>query len=305
MIEWLRRSIGPTEAKLAASLLVVALLLVLRWAVLRALRGRVEDVAAWYRARKAAGYVTTVVAVLVLAAIWAAGFRDLATFLGLLSAGVAIALADLLKNIAGWVYIVLRRPFWLGDRIQVGEHAGDVVDVRLFRFSLLEIRNWVESDQSTGRIIHLPNGKVFTEPIANFTQGFEFIWHEIPVLITFESDWERAEAIFREVLRSVAPDVASRAGEAIRRAGRAFLIHYQHLDPTVYVSVRDSGVLLTGRLLVPARRRRSVDQDVWKGLLRAFAAEPQVELAYPTIRTYLPDPLRLEGEMPGSGRGTP
>src|SRR3989442_7605528 len=87
-----------------------------------------------------------------------------------------------LVNLAGWVFIIWRSPFALGDRIQIGQHAGDVIDVRLFQFTLNEIGNWVQADQSTGRIIHIPNGKVLTEVIANYSEGVQYIWHEIPSL---------------------------------------------------------------------------------------------------------------------------
>ncbi len=160
----------------------------------------------------------------------------------------------------------------------------------MFRFSILEIRNWVQADQSTGRIIHVPNGLTFTHPTANFTEGFPFIWHEIGVTITFESDWERARDIVQEVIEEHAPDPKEAGAVAdLEKASMHYFIRYRHLTPTVYLRVLDSGVQVTGRLLVPARQRRSVDSEVWSGILRAFAAEPSVELAYPTIRHYRAD----------------
>ena len=67
--------------------------------------------------------------------------------------------------------------------------------IRIFQFSLIEIGNWGDADQSTGRVIHIPNGIVFTQPQSNYTTGFQHIWHEIPVLVTFESDWKKAKKI--------------------------------------------------------------------------------------------------------------
>ena len=125
-------------------------------------------------------------------------FGSVGTFLGLVSAGIAIALKDPLVNMVGWLFILIRQPFKVGDRIQIGSAAGDVIDIRLFQFSINEIGNWVDADQSTGRIIHIPNGIVFTEPQANYTAGFQYIWHEISVLITFESDWKKAKQILKE-----------------------------------------------------------------------------------------------------------
>lgn len=99
---------------------------------------------------------------------------------------MAIALADVLKNMAGWMYIPSRRPFRVGDRIEIEGTRGDVVDIRLFCFSLMEIGNWVDAEQSTGRLVHVPNGSVFINQVANYTEGFQYIWHEMPVRTFFQ-----------------------------------------------------------------------------------------------------------------------
>jgi small-conductance mechanosensitive channel len=294
-LEALAETLGLSTGQLKAiqSTLVVLVLVLLRWVVLRIIHRRIQDPEVWYRARKIATYTVTLITVFFLLRIWLIQFENFATFLGLLSAGVAIALSDVLKNLAGWAYILARRPFRVGDRIEVGDNTGDVIDIRVFRFSILEIGNWVHADQSTGRIIHVPNGLVFTSPVANFTEGFGFIWHEIRFLITFESDWKRAEAAFAAILGEIAPGITGKAAERIKATAREYRIKYTHLTPAVYVSVEDSGVLLTGRVLVSVRQRRSVDQDIWKKLLEVIAADPSIELAYPTIRTVLQDPIRF------------
>jgi small-conductance mechanosensitive channel len=199
----------------------------------------------------------------------------------------------------GWGYILSRRPFRVGDRIETQDFSGDVIDIRLFRFTILEIGNWVQADHSTGRIVHIPNQVVFTGPIANYTEGFEFIWHEIPILVTFESDWKKAETIIRDVIGKAAPDVTGTALSELRKTAQAYRIKYGHMTPTVYVSVEDSGIRLTARMLVPVRSRRDINQKVWRGVLDAFAAEPAIDLAYPTIRTYLQGPIRIDDH--GSG----
>ncbi|MBZ0199912.1 MAG: mechanosensitive ion channel family protein [Ignavibacteriaceae bacterium] len=80
-------------------------------------------------------------------------------------------------------FILERKPFTVGDRIQTGDVAGDVIDLRIFRFTRMEISNWVDAEQRTGRTIHVPNGKVFTEWQANYSTGFQYIWNEISVLV--------------------------------------------------------------------------------------------------------------------------
>jgi small-conductance mechanosensitive channel len=291
--------LSVNEAKAVISVLVVVAYVFVRWLVLRIVHRQVKDEEVWYRTRKIVTYVAFLLIVLTLVRIWVVPFGDLATYLGLVSAGVAVALADVLKNMVGWAYILSRRPFRVGDRIETQTFSGDVIDIRLFRFTILEIGNWVHGDHSTGRIVHLPNQVVFTGPIANYTEGFEFIWHEIPILVTFESDWKKAETIIREIIGHATPDVTGKALAELRKTAQAYRIKYGHMTPTVYVSVEDSGIQLTARLLVPVRRRRDVNQKVWRGVLDAFAAEPTIELAYPTVRTYLQGPIRIDDH--GSG----
>jgi small-conductance mechanosensitive channel len=278
-------------------LAVLAVLLILRTLIVRYTVRSFEDPTIWYRVRKVANW--TVFGLFLVSAVFiftleGAGLASIVTYLGILSAGVAVALSDLLRNLAGFIYVTARRPFKVGDRIEIDGHAGDVVDLRAFRFSLLEIRNWVEADQSTGRIIHIPCGKVLSEPIANFGAGFQWIWHEVPVLLTFESDWHRGVEVLERVLAEESPDVRSReAAEAIRRASKEYLLSFTHLTPTVYLNVKDSGIELTGRVLCDVRSRRGVTHRIWSALLTEFEADPSLELAYPTVRAFFAEPLQV------------
>lgn len=276
------------------TLFTLILVLVLRRVARRLVATNVEDSDSAYRAHKIINYLATLVFLVTIAFIWIDAFDDLPTYLGLLSAGIAIALSDLLKNMAGWAFIMVRRPLELGDRIEIDGTKGDVVDIRLFRFSLMEVGGWVGADQSTGRLVHVPNGLVFTKELANYTEGFPYIWHEIPVLITFESDWKLAEQLMLQVLKDQAPDIEGAAGTTIRATARRYSIRVGTLSPTVYLTVRDSGVQLTARFLVEVRTRRGREDRIWRAILEAFAEQPTIELAYPTVRTFFQEPIRLD-----------
>jgi small-conductance mechanosensitive channel len=283
---------SETTSEIVGSVAVVVGLFLLRWLILRYVHRKIDDPDVWFRTRRIATYTTTVVAVITLTWIWVDAFDSLPTYLGLVSAGIAIALSDLLKNMAGWMYILIRRPLRIGDRIEVDGTAGDVLDIRLFRFSLMEIGKWVHADQSTGRLVHVPNGIVFTKPVANYTEGFEHIWHEIPVLVTFESNWEKARQIIREEVEA-ASSFDAEALRGLRETARQYQIKIGTLTPIVYLKVEDSGVLLTGRLLARARERRLIDESVWSALLTRFADEDDIDLAYPTVRTFFAGPVAI------------
>lgn len=273
------------------------MLILSRWLVLKIVTRRTEDVRTQYQWKKASAYVTFFFATLVVGRIWFEGIGPVATYLGLLSAGVAIALREPLVNLAAWAFILWRRPFDVGDRVQIGENSGDVIDLRIFQFTLNEIGNWVAADQSTGRVIHVPNGRVFTEPLANYTKGFSFIWNEIAVMVTFESNWQKAKDLLTDIVNRHAQPLAGSAEQEVRKAARRFMIFYTKLTPTVYTSVADSGVVLTLRYLCHPRTRRGSAQAIWEDVLTEFAKATDIDFAYPTQRFY---DNRIEGK-PDSG----
>lgn len=307
MTEWVMDTFGRTEIEVNV-ILTVALLVVfltLRIVLARLIARGVDDVHVVYRARKTLSYTLGVLGLLLLVWIWIGELRNLGTFLGLAVGGMAIALADVLRNIAGWAYISLRRPYRVDDRIEVDGVIGDVIDIRVFRTTLLEIGNWVDADQSTGRIVHLPNGRVFSTHVFNATEGFGYLWHEIPLWVTFESDWRRAEKLMQAALDEAGAHTADEARRRITHASKYYKIRFTHLTPTVYLNVDERGVQLTGRILVDTRRRRAVDQQVWRSLLDGIRDDPSVQIAYPTTRTVFRDPLEIHGDRTVVDPGAP
>ncbi len=268
------------------SITIIFVLWLIRFIAIRIVNRNIEDTAVQYKWRKNLTYFIVFLGAFIVGRIWFEGLQSVATFLGLLSAGLAIALRDPVTDFAGWIFIMWRRPFDVGDRIQIGDTKGDVVDTRVFKFTVLEIGNWVHADQSTGRVIHIPNHKVFTEALANYTSDFEFIWNEIEVLVTFESNWKKAKEILQQIADKHLQDSVKDAENQVRRASKSYMIHYRYLTPIVYTDVKDSGVNLTVRHLSNPRRRRSLGQSIWEDILDAFDKEDDIELAYPTMRIY-------------------
>jgi len=287
---WLHQTLGlspESQWAVANTIIIVLALWLARRILLRGISRRVTDPHAQYRWRKTTAYLAFFIAFVFVVRIWFQGFQQLSTMVGLVSAGIAIALKDPLVNLAGWVFIVWRRPFEMGDRIEVGRGvAGDVIDMRIFAFTLMEIGNWVHADQSTGRVIHIPNGRVFTETVANYSKGFKYIWDEIGVLVTFESNWRDAKSILDEIVRRNAEHLGDDAERRLREVTRRFMIFYSKLTPIVYTSVEDSGVMLTMRYLTEPQARRSRAQAIWEDVLAAFAQRDDIDFAYPTTRYY-------------------
>jgi small-conductance mechanosensitive channel len=272
------------STKILLSLVILVVLWLVRKTTLRFVRKAYQEdterIYAWLKGSQYAFYATVFI---LLTLLWIPAIGNLGTFLGIFSAGLAIAFQDPLINFAGWVFILLRRPFIVKDRIQIGELAGDVVDIGVFQITLLEIGNWVAADQSTGRVLHIPNKKVFTESVANYSQGLAVIWNEVQVMITFESAWQKAKAMLQEIAEKYSETEVQGSEQSLRD----FMISYTHLDPKIYTSIADSGVVLTIRYLCKPRERRTSENMLVEEVLEAILQAEDIDFAYETRRTIM------------------
>ncbi|MBT3168361.1 MAG: mechanosensitive ion channel [Candidatus Cloacimonetes bacterium] len=277
---------SPFIVKIGYSIAVITLFLLLRFIISKIIDKGTSNHKNRYLWHKISKYFTFLLTIILVGRIWTNGVQTIATYFGLLSAGIAIALRDVITNLVGWLFIVGRQPFEIGDRIQIGEHAGDVIDLRPFDFTILEVGNWVDADQSTGRIISIPNGKIFTQELANFDKGFGYIWNEIPIVITFESDWQKAKEILQNIANKQPENISKKMEKQLKKSSKKFMIHYQKLTPKIYTDVIDFGVKLTIRYLCEPRKRRGSTENIWENILIEFAKNKNINFAYPTTRFY-------------------
>ncbi len=283
------RALDPVlRGRVAETIAVVLGLMFVRWVLFRFAVPQVDDANIRFRIRKVITYILVVTGLLLAARAWSDGLAQVGAFFGIVTAGLAIALNQPLTNLAGWLFILWRRPFRIGDRIQVEQYLGDVTDVRLFQFTILEIGNWVNADQHTGRVIHLPNGLVFTKAQANYSTASGLLWNELATTVTFESDWQLAKQLLQEIITRQTLQVRDKTMRTPPPGGGHHVAVWLEGDPGVITSVADSGVVLTMRYRCRPDQRRSSAEKIWEELLLAFAANDRIELAYPTTRFYQP-----------------
>lgn len=240
-----------------------------------------------YHWKKTIQYVLVFVGLLLIGNIWINNFQSITTFLGLLSAGIAIALKDIFVNLAGWLFILWRKPFDVGDRIQIGDFKGDVVDLRMFQFSILEVGNWVDAEQSTGRIVHVPNGMVFSHPQANYSQGFDYIWNEQQLYISLDSDYKKAKQILQGILEEMFKAEYPQFERALKIAHKEHFITFSQYTPTVYSKIHQRGIQLSLRYLCNPRRRRIYEHQISESILDRFVGEKTIRIVYPITSVYM------------------
>jgi len=272
------------QKKILETIFVVAVCYIFMFILIGFINARVKDVKACHIVRKNIIYILSTISIIVVFFIWVQNLNSITLFLGVASAGIALALQEVILCIAGWLLIIVRHPYETGDRVEINGIKGDIIDIRLYQTSMLEIGNWVDADQSTGRIVNFPNSFVFKYPNYNYSRGFEFIWNEIPVLLTFESDWKRGKEIILELANRLAEGMEERVRRKIDIMRNRYMIYYGKLTPIVYVNIKDSGVELTLRYLTESKKRRFTQDELCQNILNAFDQEENVNFAYPTYR---------------------
>ena len=179
---------------------------------------------------------------------------------GLVGAGVAVALQDVLASIAGAFSIGFSRLYTVGDRVQIGDTRGDVIDIGLLRTTLMETGNWVSKDLYNGRLVRIPNSTVLKGTVFNYSQGFQFIWDEIKVQFTNTSDCQFARDMLLRVAKASIGDYLIQAQESWKYISDNFRIANSPLEPIVTLVVNNAS-LEFGLSYVVDYTKRTAKQD--------------------------------------------
>lgn len=274
---------ATSATTVVAAVLVVGVLL-LRGLLLRSVRRQVGRGPVEKQWRRTSWYVALGLCLLVVLPLWVDQLRTIGTFLGLFTAGLAMTLSAPLQCVAGWCHLVTRRPYRIGERVQLGGHVGVVQDITLFSTVLMETGVEGRNGMPTGRLVHVQNRCVFDEVLVTTSRDGPLIWHEVPMVLTFESDWQRGQRL----LRSAVED-ALRSERAMDRrrldATLALLdLDRMHGRVTEHVRAVEHGVEVAVRFPCAPERVRQVEDHVWGEVLAAMVDVQALELAYPTRR---------------------
>jgi small-conductance mechanosensitive channel len=289
LFDRLPRWTGDIPWEWVAALLLLAGAFLAYRVLTRQISSHVADAEKRHRYRKRAGYTIALFVVLVLGVTFFEQIRALGTFLGFIGAGIAIALREYLASFLAWFYIMASGNITLGSRIEVGGVRGDVIDIGVFKLTLVEVRGEGLGDQSSGRLATIPNFKILTDPVLIFTAGSPYVWDEMEFTVTFESDGNKA----REILERVGSEVFDPHREEIeagfRQLEHDYAFRYGVTTPIVYVAVVPSGIQLKLRYLTHVRQRRDNRDRISRRVLELFREAENVEFAYPTSRVYRTD----------------
>ncbi len=214
--------------------------------------------------------ILTLINVIIIFVLWDKYLDNIITIISFVSAALTLALRELIFNFFAGIYIKMKKPFVVEDRIEVNGIKGDVINISSLNFEILEVDNNGNSSQSTGIAITIPNSFALTTPIKNEDKNFKYIWSEIVVKTTLDANVEETKKKLLEIItqNEVVKRIPKKMQNEMEDISLDYRIYYNKLDPIVYMKVVDSHMEFSIRYLVHPKKNRYVEDDVWSKILK-------------------------------------
>jgi small-conductance mechanosensitive channel len=301
MLEFLREWVAahPMSTSIIKYLFWVIVIFLLISFLRRFLRRTLPDVSARYRSQKGVEFLGYLLIVFLTISYFTGNIADFTLAIGLLTAGITITLQELILSIAGSFYIFFVKVYKPGDRIEINGIKGDVIDVDSIYTTMMEIGEWVSSDNYSGRIVKLSNSFVFKGPIYNYSQDFPFVWDEFNLPIRYGSDLELAKQIVVEIATETLSDYVAASLSNWKQVVSKYYIEDAVVDPTLAITMTDNWMQFNLRYIVNYKKRRSTKHLLNEKIGQAvLATNGKVMLASATYELVQIPTIKVETNTP-------
>ncbi|MEW4922649.1 mechanosensitive ion channel domain-containing protein [Algibacter sp. 2305UL17-15] len=277
---------NPTIFSVVKYILLVAFVLILIQLIRRFLKKQVSDTSVRYRSQKGIEIIGYVILILLSLSYFTGNIKGFTLAIGLFSAGIAFTLQELILSIAGSLYIFIVKVYKPGDRIEINGIKGDVIDVDSIYTTMMEIGQWVNSDNYTGRIVKLSNAFVFKGPVYNYSQDFPFIWDAFNLPIRYGSDIELAKSIVIKIASETLSEYTSNSKAQWKAVVNKYYIEDAIVEPSLAITLTDNWIQFNLRYIVDYKKRRiaghllhdKINKEVEKTNGKVILASTTIEL---------------------------
>jgi small-conductance mechanosensitive channel len=217
----------------------------------------------------------------IIAFAFASKLGSIVTFAGLLTAGVAVALQNVILSIVGYFFLIGKFGMRVGDRVQIGGVIGEVIDIGLVRLHLMELGGG-GADAPTGRVVAFSNSIVFQPTAGLYKQipGTNFVWHEITLTLSPDTDYNSIKQRLLEAVGAVLADYHEEMERQNREMEKTVIsMSGNGLRPKIQLRFTSSAVEATIRFPVDLQHAAETDERVSRELLKALDREPKFKLA--------------------------
>jgi small-conductance mechanosensitive channel len=254
---------------------------------------RIKESKTRYSLRKVISILSLATFALAFVSIWIVEAQNILIAFGLVGAGVAIAIQDVFKNFIGGIMIVVNGIYRVGDRIEINQKFGDVIDIGLLYTTLMETREWVAGDQVTGRLTIVPNGAVLAGTIQNYTRDFDFIWDEISIPITYDSDWNEANTKILDIVKMETKQITENAEKRIVEMEGKYYFTKRSLEPAIFLTLTDNWITFDVRYITEVRQRRALHDKLSRMILAEIEKSEKIKIASATLNITEFPPVKL------------
>ncbi len=220
-----------------------------------------------------------IIEVLSLLIVWYDYIQNFMTLISVISAAITISLREMIVNFFAGIYIKVKRPFKVEDRIQIGDIKGDVMNISTFGFDILEVSTEKENGQSTGIVVSFPHSVILTTPVKNISKGFKYIWNELVVKIDFHCDLVKNKQELYKIVNSIETikNIPRKMKNQILEIGADSRVYFNKYDPIIYTKIVDNHIELTIRYLMHPKKARYVESVIWNKIYEAYQ-EKKIQL---------------------------
>lgn len=213
-----------------------------------------------------------VIEVMFLFIAWGGFLKNIMTLISVLSAAMTIALREIILNFFCGLYIRIKKPFRIEDRIQIDDIKGDVMNIFALGFEILEVSTKEENGQSTGVIITYPNSVVFSKPIKNINKGFKYIWDEITINIRLDCDLKKNKQEIYKIVNNIETikSIPRKMQNEIQAISSENRVYFNNYDPIIYTKIVNDHIELNVRYLMHPKKARYVESVIWNKIYMAF-----------------------------------
>lgn len=278
MHEWMLDH--PISVSIGKYLLWLALVVFVLSLIRRALKRKLPDSTVRYNTQKAIELIAYGFIALLTISYFTGNIKDFTLAIGLLSAGITITLQELILSIAGSFYIFFVGVYKPGDRIEINGIKGDVIDIDSMYTTMMEIGEWVKSDNYSGRIVKLSNAFVFKGPVYNYSMDFPFVWDEFTIPIHYQSNMEKARSIIITAATEILQEYVDESVKKWKEVVAKYYIEDAQVEPTLSLKMTDNWAEFTLRYIVDYKKRRGTKNQLNSRILALIqSAGPEVRLA--------------------------
>ena len=247
---------NPLVWSIIKFLILAIIILVIVKLIRKQLKKNISNTNIRYKSQKGVEITGYVLLVIIAITYFTGTIKDFTLIIGLFTAGIAFTLQELILSIAGSLYIFLVKVYAPGDRIEINGIKGDVIDVDSVYTTMMEIGEWVSSNNYSGRIVKLSNAFVFKGPIYNYSQDFPFIWDEFNLPIRYGSDVDLAKSIVIKIASETLSEFTTNSKSQWKDVVNKYYIEDALVDPTLAITLTDNWMQFNLRYIVDFKKRR-------------------------------------------------